>query len=277
MIRTDLALEQHNRLEKKGSELHGISVEKECVNNLNVTTVTIETENAAKRMGKPKGHYITIEFGKFMEMKYQEQIIESLAQHIKLLLPPTYEKDSFSIDMEGRSELSVLVAGLGNKRMEADSLGPRTIEKVVMSRHIRKEFGKYAFSSEDVSSVSGITTGVSTDTGMEAREIIAGVVKETMPDLVIVIDALAGKSTKRIGRTIQLTDTGIIPGSGVGIHKKAIDEKTMGIPVLVIGVPTLVDTGDGFYLIPKNLSEILECLSSILAKAINKVFIRGIG
>ena len=262
MIRTDLALEQHGRLMKKGSEMHGISIKKEVTNGLEVTTVAIETENAAKRMGKPKGRYITLEFGKFIEKKSQEQIIETLVNYIRLLLPPIDER-----------ELSVLVVGLGNPYMEADSLGPRTMDKIIMSRHIRKEFGKYAFSSEDISSLSGITTGVSTDTGMEAREIVAGVVKETMPDLVIAIDALAGKSTRRIGKTIQLTDTGVVPGSGVGIHKKAIDEKNIGVPVLLLGVPTLVDTGEGFYLIPQNLCEILEIISSILAKAINKVFI----
>lgn len=275
MIRTDLALEMHSRLVKNGSELRGICVSKEDMEyGVEVTTVIIETENAAKSMGKPKGHYITIEFGKFIETKYQEQIIDILAEQIKRLLPPTYEKDSFSISMntDGEGELSVLVVGLGNKRMEADSLGPRTIDKIMMSRHIRKEFGKYVFSSEDVSSVSGIATGVLTDTGMEAKEIISGIVKETMPDLVITIDALAGKSTKRLGKTIQLTDTGIVPGSGVGMHRKAISKNTMGIPVIALGVPTLVDTGDGFYLIPKNLSETLEIISSILAKAINRVF-----
>lgn len=265
VVRTDLALELHGRLEKKGSKLHGICVQKEEIaNGMEVTNVTIETENAAKSMGKPKGQYITIEFGKFIERNYQEQMIEILIEKIKSLLPPIYEKEE--------SELSVLVVGLGNKRMEADSLGPRTIEKIIMSRHIRKEFGKYAFSSEDVSSISGIATGVLTDTGMEAREIISGIVKETMPDVVIVIDALAGKSTKRIGKTIQLTDTGVVPGSGVGIHRKAINEENIGVPVLLLGIPTLVDTGDGFYLIPKNLSEILEILSSILAKAINRLF-----
>lgn len=276
MIRTDLALEMHGRLVKKGSKLHGICVQKEdAPNGIEVTTVAIETENAAKSMGKPKGHYVTIEFGKFIEQKYQEQIIEVLIKEIKSLLPPIYEKESFSMDMEGESEVSVLVVGLGNRRMEADSLGPRTIDKVIMSRHIRKEFGKYAFSSEDISSISGIATGVLTDTGIEAKEIISGIVKETMPDFVIVIDALAGKSTKRIGKTIQLTDTGVVPGSGVGIHRKAINEKNIGVPVILLGVPTLVDTGDGFYLIPQNLPEMVEIISSILAKAINRLFIRN--
>ncbi len=273
MIRTDLALEMHGRLEKQGSELRGICVQKEAVENgIQVTTVVIESENAAKSMGKPKGHYVTIEFGKFIEKKYQEQIIEILIKKIKSLVPPTYEKDSFSMDMEGEGELSVLVVGLGNKRMEADSLGPRTVDKIIMSRHIRKEFGKYAFSSDDISSISGIATGVLTDTGMEAGEIVSGIVKETMPDLVLVVDALAGKSTRRIGKTIQLTDTGIIPGSGVGMHRKLMNKKTLGVPVMVLGVPTLVDTGDGFYLIPKNLPEMLEVVSTILAKAINRVF-----
>lgn len=273
VIRTDLALEMQGHLEKQGSKLHGIYVQKEAVEHgIQVTNVAIETENGAKSMGKPKGHYVTIEFGQFIEKAYQEQITETLIKNIKALLPPTYEKDSFSMDMEGDAEVSVLVVGLGNRRMEADSLGPRTIDKIMMTRHIKKEFGKYAFSSEDIRSISGIATGVLTDTGMEAGELVSGIVKETMPDLVLVIDALAGKSTKRIGKTIQLTDTGIIPGSGVGMHRKLINKKTLGVPVLVLGVPTLVDTGDGFYLIPKNLPEMLEVVSSILANAINRVF-----
>ncbi len=273
MIRTDLALEVHGRLVKKGSELRGISVNKESVyDGIDVTTVAIETENAAKSMGKPKGHYITIEFQKIMDKKYQEQIVELLVKKMKLLFPPAYEKESFSMDMDGEAELSVLVVGLGNKRVEADSLGPKTIDKIIMSRHIRKEFGKYAFSSGDIHSISGIATGVLTETGMEAREIVTGVVKETMPDLVIAIDALAGKSTKRIGKTIQLTNTGIVPGGGVGMHRKAINEAAIGVPVIALGVPTLVDTGDGFYLIPKNLPEMVEVLSNILAKAINQAF-----
>lgn len=112
---------------------------------------------------------------------------------------------------------------------------------MMITRHVLKEFGKYAFGEEEVNAVSGIVPGVMAQTGMESQEIIKGVVDETKPDVMVAIDALAARSTRRLSRTIQITDTGINPGSGVGNHRHGLSEKTIGIPVIAIGVPTVVD------------------------------------
>ena len=160
---------------------------------------------------------------------YHREISLELAKIIKKLLPRKEET------------LSVLVAGLGNREVTPDALGPRVVDNMLITRHVLKEFGKYAFGEDEVNAVSGIVPGVMAQTGMESQEIIRGVVDETKPDVMIAIDALAARSTRRLSRTIQITDTGINPGSGVGNHRHGLSEKTMGIPVIAIGVPTVVD------------------------------------
>ena len=123
-------------------------------------------------------------------------------------------------DLDKGLEVSALIVGLGNREVTPDALGPRVVDNLFITRHILNEFGKYAFADEDVSKVSGIVPGVMAQTGMEAVEILQGIVKKTSPDLVIVVDALAARSMSRLCTTIQLTDTGISPGSGIGILQK---------------------------------------------------------
>ena len=135
----------------------------------------------------------------------------------------------------------VLVVGLGNREVTPDALGPRVVDNLFITRHIVKEYGKYAFGEKNVNRISSIVPGVMAQTGMESLEIIHGIIDETKPDLVIVIDALAARSTKRLNRTIQVTDTGINPGSGVGNHRHGLNKKSLGIPVISIGIPTVVD------------------------------------
>ncbi len=125
-------------------------------------------------------------------------------------------------------EVAALVVGLGNREVTPDALGPRVVDNLFITRHILNEFGKYAFQREDVGKVSGIVPGVMAQTGMECVEILKGVVKETKPDFLITVDALAARSIRRLGRTIQLTDTGITPGSGIGNHRNAINRKKCG-------------------------------------------------
>ena len=141
---------------------------------------------------------------------------------------------------EKNEELSVLVVGLGNREVTPDALGPRVVDNLFITRHIVKEYGKYAFGEKNVNRISSIVPGVMAQTGMESLEIIHGIIDETKPDLVIVIDALAARSTKRLNRTIQVTDTGINPGSGVGNHRHGLNKKSLGIPVISIGIPTVV-------------------------------------
>ena len=138
-------------------------------------------------------------------------------------------------------ELSILVVGLGNSAITADSLGPHVVENLHITRHMIREYGLQSLGKEKMHRISGIIPGVMAQTGMETAEIVQGVVKETKPDMILVIDALAARSSKRLNRTIQISDAGIHPGAGVGNHRSVITKETMGIPVIAIGVPTVVD------------------------------------
>lgn len=231
-IRTDLALETQEKMQEDHVELKGVRfLEQKVDKNLTISTVVIETENGAKAMGKPKGTYITIEALDMDEEDedYHREISVQLAEVIKKLVPLKKE------------DVSVLVVGLGNREVTPDALGPRVADNLFITRHIIKEYGKYAFGEEKVNRISSIVPGVMAQTGMETQEIIRGVIKETKPDLVVAVDALAARSTKRLNRTIQVTDTGINPGSGVGNHRHGLNEKTLGVPVISIGIPTVVD------------------------------------
>lgn len=232
-VRTDLALETREKFEEDNVEIKGVKVEEEYLGetDIKITTMVIETENGAKAMGRTKGNYITVEAPNMdgQDEEYHQKISMELAKIIQKLLPKAEEK------------ISVLVAGLGNREVTPDALGPRVVDNMMITRHVLKEFGKYAFGEEEVSSVSGIVPGVMAQTGMESQEIIRGIVEETRPDVMIAIDALAARSTKRLSRTIQITDTGINPGSGVGNHRHGLSKDTIGIPVIAIGVPTVVD------------------------------------
>ncbi|MFR4350741.1 MAG: GPR endopeptidase [Roseburia sp.] len=231
-IRTDLALETQEKMQEDHVELKGVRfLEEKIDKNLTISTVMIETENGAKTMGKPKGTYITIEAGNMDEgdEDYHREISVQLAKVIKKLVRVQ------------KAELSVLVVGLGNREVTPDALGPRVVDNLFITRHILKEYGKYAFGENKVNRISSIVPGVMAQTGMESLEIIKGIIEETGPDLIIVVDALAARSTKRLNRTIQVTDTGINPGSGVGNHRHGLNEKSLGVPVISIGIPTVVD------------------------------------
>ena len=231
-IRTDLALETQEKMQEDHVELKGVRfLEEKIDKNITISTVVIETENGAKTMGKPKGTYITIEAGNMDEEDedYHREISEQLAKVIQSLV------------REKKEEMSILVVGLGNRGVTPDALGPRVVDNLFITRHIIREYGKYAFGTDKVNKISSIVPGVMAQTGMESLEIIKGIIDETRPDLIIVIDALAARSTKRLNRTIQVTDTGINPGSGVGNHRNGLNEKSLGVPVISIGIPTVVD------------------------------------
>jgi spore protease len=229
-IRTDLALETQESMRGEDGQVRGVDfVEEKKENGITISTVTIQTENAAKAMGRPRGHYITIEAPEMVEGDegYHREISLELANIIRKMI--------------NRSDYSALIVGLGNRDVTPDALGPRVIDNMFITRHIIKEYGKYAFGDEKIRKISGIVPGVMAQTGMECLEIIRGVVRETEPDFVITVDALAARNARRLGRTIQLTDTGITPGSGIGNHRHALNEKSVGIPVISLGVPTVVD------------------------------------
>ena len=230
-VRTDLALEARERFEED-VEIRGVEVEEayDEQRDIRVTVVRIRTENGAKAMGKPIGTYITLEAPRMSEPDedYHREVSEKLAGYLKKLL-------------DVKNEKSVLVVGLGNREVTPDALGPEAVNHLRVTRHVVREYGKAAFAREKVQLVSTIVPGVMAQTGMETLEIIKGVVEETRPDVVLVIDALAARSSKRLNRTIQISDAGIHPGAGVGNHRSVITKETMGIPVIAIGVPTVVD------------------------------------
>ncbi|MCD7737220.1 MAG: GPR endopeptidase [Lachnospiraceae bacterium] len=229
----DRASHEENAAFQSGTDarIHGVRVDEKVDEEREIytTTVTIETENAAKAMGKPVGTYITIEAPNMSspDEDYHREISEELAKHLDSLI-------------EGK-KASVLVVGLGNREVTPDALGPDVVNNLRITRHMMKEYGRMPSGMETAGEVSAIVPGVMAQTGMETLEIIRGVVDETKPGLVIAIDALAARSTKRLNRTIQITDTGINPGSGVGNHRDAINKETLGVPVVAIGVPTVVD------------------------------------
>ncbi|MFR2836293.1 MAG: GPR endopeptidase [[Clostridium] nexile] len=231
-IHTDLALEEKERFESDHVEVQGVILEEEYdkEREIRITKVKIETEKGARAMGKPVGTYITMEAPNMAvpDEEYHREISEELAKYIKELIK--IEKEDYV----------VLVAGLGNRQVTPDALGPHVVDNLAITRHIVKEYGKYAMGEDAVHMTSAIVPGVMAQTGMETLEIIKGIVKETKPDLVIAVDALAARNSKRLNRTIQIADTGINPGSGVGNHRNGITEETIGVPVIAIGVPTVV-------------------------------------
>lgn len=246
-IRTDLALEAREKYEEDNVEIKGVRLDKErkC-EDIQITTMVIETENGARSMGRPKGNYITIEAASMddEDENYHRIISEQLAHIIRRLAP------------KGR-QLSALVVGLGNREVTSDSLGPKVADQLFITRHMMREFGADVFGKKQ-KQVSAIVPGVMAQTGMESSEIIRGILQETQPDFVIAVDALAARSTKRLNRTIQITDTGIHPGSGVGNHRHPLTREALGIPVLAIGIPTVVDAAT---IVNDTMNNLLEALA----------------
>lgn len=232
-VRTDLALEASESVPKEQEHLSGVRVEEyEQEGDILVTKVYIETKNAAKILGKPMGRYVTIEAPTMAEPDegYHREISKCLQRELCDLLPGKQDK-----------ECSYLIVGLGNRAVTADALGPLVLDNLCINRHLVKEYGKIAFAGDTRNQVSSIEPGVMAKTGMETAEIIKGIIEETKPDCVIAIDALAARNIKRLSRTIQICNTGIWPGSGVGNHRNALTEETLGVPVIAIGVPMVVD------------------------------------
>ena len=274
--RTDLALEAREYVEDANGELRGVIVEeyeKEDI-GMQVTKVQITTRNSARLLGKPKGIYITLEVPSLCESgensdvsEHHEEIATEISRHLKELLPKKQES------------LQVLAVGLGNRDVTADALGPAVAEHLNISRHMLQEFGELGLQKNNAVITSCIVPGVMAKTGMETAEIVKGIVKQTKPDAVIVIDALASRSTKRLNRTIQISNTGIHPGSGVGNHRNAIDEEVLGIPVIAMGVPTVVDAAtivaDALEKMHKELNEtaFLQARDSMVLSQLHNMYV----
>ena len=297
MMYTDLAVEIQEECSGRQGEIPGVVLEqyKEDGKGIRVTKIQIQTADGAKRMGRPIGNYMTLESA---DKEHSDEHSDKNLSGTKL--PDTNLLASYINELLPSSAHSFLIVGLGNANMTADALGPLTIKKMAQS-------GMASYTSM-------IVPGVFAQTGMESCEIIQGIVQQTSPDCIITIDALAARSAFRLGTTVQLTDTGIRPGSGVGNARKGITKENMNIPVIAIGIPTVVSAAaivsdamdslkqigynetilgsiamldkeeyyqlisevfapelGSLFVMPKNLDEELDTMSSLLAASLSQV------
>ncbi len=267
-FRTDLALERCEFLGKKNIE--GIDIESFEAKKATVTRIDILNENGAYAVDKPVGRYVTVEVTPFAKhAQFIDDSFEALCDEMKRIIP----KDG-----------SVLVAGLGNIRITPDALGPKCASMIFATRHITGELLKSTGLS-GLRSVSAFSTGVMGETGVEASELIEGAVKMLKPEVVVTVDALAARSVSRLGNTVQMCNTGIVPGSGVGNSRKEISERTLGVPVIAIGVPTVVDAAtlvadyagvnaagddaDSMMVTPREVDLMIERAAKLTSLAIN--------
>ncbi len=228
-INTDLALEAREMYrEKEEQEIKGVIVDVETLEEIVITRVEIVENHAAEIMGKPIGNYVTIECSgmRKADADLKDLMSEILAKEIKKVAP---EKEN----------IKVLIVGLGNWNITPDALGPKVVDKVFVTRHLFKLYNKKA--DESMSEISAISPGVMGTTGVDTGEIIMGIVQNVKPDLVVAVDALASRKMQRVNTTIQLSDTGITPGSAMQSKRTALNKQTLNVPVIAIGVPTVVD------------------------------------
>lgn len=275
--RTDLALEVRESFKGDGGEIEGVSLDKENVwldeghkDSIEVSTVVIMNEKGRQAMGKPVGSYITMETGDVIKMSDAQfdNVMKELGSRIESLTGNLKHK-------------KVLVAGLGNRYITADSLGPYVVDGLDITRHYAKEFGDSFLKKFGMGEMCAIAPGVMAQTGMESEEIISAVVGKTKPDIIIVVDALAARSVGRVTTTIQITDTGINPGSGVGNHRIGLNEESIGTKVIGIGVPTVVEAEvivrdrieEFMYSCGLNDDEIYEFLEDMSKSAIRDMYV----
>ena len=232
-FRTDLAVERNDIYKKVNniqSEIDGIEIENESREETDISRVKIINEDGENKLGKPIGNYITLDVKniKLADDEKIEQIAEVLAEELRKVI------GEHVTDTE-----DILVVGLGNMYVTPDALGPKVIPHIEITRHILEYMPKVM--PEDTRPVSAISPGVLGTTGIETMEVLKGIVDNIHPKLLIVIDALASRSIERISSSIQIADTGIVPGAGVDNKRKEISNKTLGIPVIALGIPTVVD------------------------------------
>lgn len=230
MLKTDLVVEAHEALLQTSElqRLEGVETEYQSLDGIDISLTTIVTPQAAEIIGKPQGRYVTIEAAGLREKN------EELENRLATVIGKQLEKI-----LNLNKETSVLVVGLGNWNVTPDSLGPSVIEKIYITRHLKTLYPEKI--DPGFRNVCAIAPGVLGLTGIESGDIIAGIVQQLQPDVVIAIDALAARSLRRLNTTIQISDTGIYPGSGVGNKRQGITQENLGIPVIAIGVPTVVD------------------------------------
>lgn len=281
-VRTDLACERR----RADTTLPGVSYWEEKTGNIHKSILQVESEEGVQSIGKPKGRYITLSF-KPLWQQNEAELLEGTAALSAVLLEMAPKK----------KKPSLLVAGLGNRFLTVDAIGPAALSKIIATAHLA-ELEPELFATLSCHKISAIAPGVLSQTGIESAAVIGGAVKEAAPDFVIVIDALVARDCSRLAATIQISDTGILPGAGVGNPRAAIDCETLGVPVIVIGVPTVVDSstllydalsragmeeipqeltevledGRGYFVSPRECDTVTENVSRIIADAINESF-----
>ena len=218
-----------------------------------VTDIRVEDEDGAQALGKPVGRYVTVDLGPYFrrEADYFDRGVRCLAGELAALLP----------------EGPVLAAGLGNRAMTCDAVGPASIDNLLVTRHmIRAMPRQFA----DFRPVAAVCPGVLARTGLEALELVRGAVERVRPAAVIAVDALAARDSARLCATVQLSDTGLVPGSGVGNRRSALDRGTLGVPVIAVGIPTVVDADPraGLFLTPRDIDQRIRELGRLLGYGI---------
>ncbi len=217
--RTDLALERRELI--ADSVPDGVLFNEEIIDQVKITRIEIKTDEGARALSKPIGNYITLDLPSLKPNPNEcEKEIELISKELKPLIPKG----------------CVLVAGLGNHNITPDAIGPKTVEFTLSTRHVADSMPQFNFRP-----VAAVAPGVMGQTGIETGDVIKGICDKIHADCVIAIDALASKSTHRLGRSIQISDTGICPGSGVGNARRELSQQTLGVPVIALGVPTVVD------------------------------------
>ena len=272
LYRTDLALEAKQNLEESGvkpGEKDGIISETAQIDdNISVTTVDITSAKGEILLGKPQGRYVTLEIeGLFDEIRGDAKSdVKSRAVHALADQLSRFVKHSYY--------LKTLVIGLGNPEVTPDSLGPSVLAKTCITRHL---FQIYECDGDDeYSNVCGLAPGVTATTGLETADIIEKMVKMTEPDAVIVIDALAAREIEIVSTTIQISNTGISPGAGMGNYRKELSRQSLGTEVIAIGVPTVIDADRllknknvDMVVTPSDIDTVIDVFSNIISSAIN--------
>lgn len=274
ITRTDLALEGVEQLRQGGdiSRLDGVCAAEYTRQGYGVTDVRVATKQAAEAVGKPEGRYVTIDLRPYFrrEEGFFARAARCLASELRTLLPGVGE------------DWPVLVAGLGNRGMTADAVGPLALESLLVTRHMVRSLPRQF---RGFTPVSALAPGVLAATGMEALDLLRGAVQATGCAAVIAVDALAARSRERLCATVQLGDTGLIPGSGVGNHRKAIDKTTLGVPVVAVGVPTVIAAhllGDGqpeddpLFLTPRDIDGKVRELGRVIGYGVTLALQEGL-
>ncbi len=289
--RSDLACES-KALEK---ELPGTRLRREKFGGIVLTRLSVQSETAAHMLEKPCGEYLTFECGRLNHLYEADRrlLLHLLSGELAKMAEKLTEKSL-------NGDFSVFVAGLGNSELTADAIGPKTVLRLTATRHLQKYEGDL-YRSLGCTALSAVSPGVLGQTGIETSELLSGIIREIKPDLIVAVDALAARSCERLCSTVQLSSTGISPGSGVGNYRKSITKESTGIPVIAVGVPTVVHAStlvcdaleeaeintespilqsvlkkrQNFFVSPDECDRVTEEAADILASAIKSAFTKS--